>query len=116
MKIAPSVATLLKGFPKQEHQIDQITGQPERLAIDILIEDIIENAASIATLKGGGVYGHMGICMSDAQYATIQGTIPFIAAPPPGVLAFGLGDTQATRDDTKILYYNSVHDFELEKI
>ena len=54
--------------------------------------------------------------MSDAQYATIQGTIPFIAAPPPGVLMFGVGDTQATRDDTKILFYNDVHDFELEKI
>ena len=113
MKIAPSVATLLKGFPKQEHQIDKITGKPERLAIDILIEDIIENAASVATLKGGGLYGHTGTCMSDALYATIPGTIPFIPAPPPGVLAFGVGDTQATRDDTKILFYNGVHDFEL---
>ena len=114
MKIAPSVATLLKGFPKQEHQIDKITGKPERLAIDKLIEDIIENAASITTLKGGGLYGHTGTCMSAAQYATIPGSDPFIPAPSPGILAFGVGDTQATRDDTKILFYNGVHDFELE--
>ena len=114
MKIAPSVATLMKGFPKQEHQIDTITGKPERLAINILIEDIIENAASIATLKGGGLYGHTGTCMSDFQYATIPDSIPFIPAPPPGVLTFGAGDTQATREDTKLLFYNSVYDFELE--
>ena len=52
--------------------------------------------------------------MSDDQYATIPGSIPFIPAPPPGVLSFAAGDTQATREDTKLLFYDSVFDFELE--
>ena len=81
----------MQGFPKQEHQIDTITRKPERLAIDLLVEDIIENAATITTLKGGGLFGHTATCMSDAQYATIQNSIPFILAPPPGVLTFSAG-------------------------
>jgi len=104
----------MQGFPKQEHQIDTITRKPERLAIDLLVEDIIENAATITTLKGGGLFGHTATCMSDAQYATIQNSIPFILAPPPGVLTFGAGDTQAAREDAKLLFYNNVVDFELE--
>jgi len=71
MKLAPTVADIMKAFPKQDHQIDTITGKPERLAIDLLIEDITKNAASIPTLKGGGIFGHTATCMSDAQYATI---------------------------------------------
>ena len=36
MKIAPSVETLSAGFPNKNHQIDSITGTPERLGLDIL--------------------------------------------------------------------------------
>ena len=74
MKIAPSVATLAAGFPKQDHQIDAITGKPERLGLNTLLEAITKNTASIETLKGGGRYGHMPFCMSTAQYAAIHHT------------------------------------------
>ena len=68
MKVAPTFADIMKGFPKHDHQIDTITGKPERLALDLLIEDITENAASISTLKGGGLFGHTATFMSDAQF------------------------------------------------
>ena len=114
MKIAPTVADLLAGFPKQEHQIDRITGQPERMALNTLIEDITANAASIPTLKGGGLFGHTATCMSPTQYATIPLSQPFLPAPPPGALTFATDATAAARDDGKLLYYNSVYAFELE--
>ena len=114
MKIAPTVADMMKGFPKQEHQMDSIPDKPEYMAIDLLIEDINENAASFTTLKGRGIYGHTTTCMSAAQYSTIPNSIPFIPAAPPGVLTFGAGDTQAAREDAKLLFYNNVYDFELE--
>ena len=114
MKLAPTVANIMKGFLKQDHQIDSITGKPERLAIDLLIEDITENTASIPTLKGGGLFGHTATCMSDAQYSTIPLSPPFIPAPSTVVLTFVPGNTVAGREDTKLLFYNNVYDFELE--
>jgi len=54
MEIAPSVEAIMAGFPKMDHQIDAIPSKPERLARNILIEGLTENAASIATLKDGG--------------------------------------------------------------
>ena len=56
---------------KKDHQIDAITGKPKRLALNLLIEALTENAASIPTLKGGGLFGHTAFCMSPAEYATI---------------------------------------------
>jgi len=47
----------MAGFPKKEHQIDTITGIPERLALNMMFEALNKNAASIPTLKGGGRFG-----------------------------------------------------------
>ena len=71
MKIAPSVETLSASFPNKNHQIDSITGTPERLGLNIFFEAITQNAASIKTHKGGGRYGHMGLCMSAPQFNLI---------------------------------------------
>ena len=51
MKVAPSVETIMTRFPKKNHQIDTITGKPERLALNIIIEVITKNAASVPTLE-----------------------------------------------------------------
>ena len=83
--------------------------------MDILFDAITENAASITTLKGCGCFGHMAFCMSAQQYATISHTQPFVTEVPPGELTFVPGDTAAAREDTKLLYYNKVYNFELKK-
>jgi len=68
MKVAPTVADIMKGFPKEDHQIDAIPGKPKQLSLNILIEALTENAASIATLNGGGLFGHTAFYMSPAEY------------------------------------------------
>ena len=88
MKIAPSAETLSAGFPNKNHQIDSITGTPERPGINIFFEAITQNAASVKTLKGGGRYSHMALAMSQVQYAAIQHSLPFIMEPPPTALTF----------------------------
>ena len=93
MKVAPSVEAILVGFPKKEHKIDIITGIPKRLALNIMFEALTKNAASISTLKYGGPFGHTAMCMSAAQYATIQHSVPFIMATAPGELIF-VGEIQ----------------------
>ena len=95
MKIAPSVATFAVGLPNPDHNIDTITGKPERLGLNALIEAITENAASIETLKGGGRYGHMVFCMSVAKYTAIHHTQPFVMERPPTLLTFGANDSAA---------------------
>ena len=80
-------------------------------------EALTENAASIATLKGGGLdsfgnskrwrtrlFGHTAFCMSPAEYyATIQHSVPFLIATAPGELTFVAGDTAVGWEDTKLL-------------
>ena len=115
MKVAPTVAAFTAGFPNQDHHIDTITGKPERLGLNALVESITENAASIATLKGGGLFPHTALCMSPAEDATIQHSLPIVLALPPRELTFTPGDTAVVgREDTKLLYYKHVYDFELE--
>ena len=99
MKIAPSAETLSAGFPNKNHQIDSITGTPERLGLNIFFEAITQNAASIKTHKGGGRYGHMRLCMSAPHYAEIQHSAPFVMEPAPPALTFEANDTAAVRDD-----------------
>ena len=72
MKLAPSAEVILAGFPKKDHLFDAIPGTPEEPALNILIDGLHENAASIATLKGGRHYGHTALTVSPAEYATIQ--------------------------------------------
>ena len=84
MKAAPSVGAILDGFPQKDHLFDAIPGTPEWLALNILIDGLRENATSIATLKGGGHYGHTALIMSTAEYATIQHSAPFLMEAPPG--------------------------------
>ena len=67
MKVAPTVADIMKGFPKKDHQIDAIPGKPERLALNVIFEALTKNAASVPTLKGGGRFGHTTMCMSTAE-------------------------------------------------
>ena len=114
MKIAPSVETIMARFPNKDHQIDTITGIPEHLALNIIFEALTKYAASIPTLKGGGIFGHTAMMMSTAQYATIQYILPFVLVPPPGELIFTSGDTAVGLDDTQLLYYKRVYDFEPE--
>ena len=117
MKVAPTVADIMKGFPKKDYQIDAIPGKPERLALNILIEALRENAASIATKRWRTIwaYGILHVSPPIFNYSTIQHTQPFVMEVPPGELTFVPGDTAAAREDTKLLYYNKVYNFELEK-
>ena len=114
MKITPSVKTLSAGFPNKNHQIDSITGKPERLGLNIFFEAITENDASIKTLKGGGCYGHMALCISAPQYALIQHSLLFVMQPPPPGLVFEANDTAAIWDEKKLMNYNNVYNFDLE--
>ena len=70
------------------------------MALNALIEDLRENAASVT--------------MSAGAYATIPHSVPFLTTAAPGKLTFMAGATAATLEDTKLLYAKQVYSFELE--
>ena len=94
----------LVGFPKKDYDIDTIPGTPECMTLNTLIGDICENAASIATFKGGGRFRHISLCMSTVAYATTPLSIPFLMTAAPGDLTLKAGVTSVAQDDTKLLY------------
>ena len=74
-----------------EHSVLKIVGQPTMQAIDLLEEELIAIAASIATPLGGGDNGHVGMLMENADYmAEFTVAAPgFVVPANPGVYPTG---------------------------
>jgi hypothetical protein len=80
-KHANGVDAIMAGFPSQP---DKIMGEPNYKTIRELQDTLEENATSIECGLGGGSNGYLGVLLSAAEYATIPGTVPFIAPVNPG--------------------------------
>ncbi len=64
-----------------KHNVSKTLGQPTIQAIDLLEEELIVIAASIATPLGGGDNGHAGMLIEDAEYMAEFGAV--VAFVPP---------------------------------
>jgi hypothetical protein len=51
-----------------------------------MAQTLYGNAASLATMLGGGGHGHIGIIMRQPLYATLNVTTPYVAPVDRGVL------------------------------
>jgi len=51
VKTAPTVAALLGGSPPKDHDIDSITGIPNRINLEQIFVALLENAASVTRAK-----------------------------------------------------------------
>ena len=85
-----------------EHSVSKIVGQPTMQAIDLLEEELIAVAASIATSLGGGDNGHVGMLMENADYMN-EFTVAapgFVPPANPGVYPAGpfAAGTRAQRE------------------
>lgn len=67
--------------------IPTIFGTPAFHQIEDLKRKIVANAASVPTTLGGGAHGHMGLTMTDAEYANISAT-PYVRPPLPAPVVF----------------------------
>ena len=65
-----------------------IRGEPTHKSIKRLKLELQANASSVETDLGGGNYGYLGLVLTDAEYAAIPNTQPFVAPnyPPPLVI------------------------------
>jgi hypothetical protein len=74
------------------------------------------NAISVPSMAGGGAHGHLGIIMTQVEYAAISGTpwvepfnpgtIPII---PSGTNAMGAAQIARMRDEFRRIYTNRIN-------
>ena len=68
----------------QHKVLTRIHGIPVYETLQLLTTELKANAASVPTTLGGGLYGHLGLVVSDQKYATLANTIPWITPVNPG--------------------------------
>ncbi len=68
----------------QHKVLTRIHGIPVYETLQLLTTEIKANAASVPTTLGGGLYGHLGLVVSDQKYATLAHTVPWVTPVNPG--------------------------------
>ena len=71
-----------------------IRGEPTHRALKRLKTELQANASLIESELGGGDHGYLGLVLSDAEYASVPGTIPFVPPQFPPVLIIPNNATQ----------------------
>ena len=113
---APTVAEIEAIFPIKADNISAITGQPDRTQLEPLLKDLRQCAASIPTLKGGGLYGHVAFIMPTIDYLALPGATAFVTTASPGVLVYLPTETTVgQRDDRRNLYHEDLFHFTTEQ-
>jgi hypothetical protein len=80
-----------------EQAVTKVNGQPTCNDLNLLDKEITAIAASIPTVLGGGLNGHAGMLLSNADYATIVPGTPFVPPANPGVYPIGVTAANCVR-------------------
>ena len=73
-------------FPFPPAMVTPVMGRPDPLSLGILQGKLYINAAmSIPTELGSGLYGHLALIMSNADYAAYDGAVAYAKPAHPGV-------------------------------
>jgi len=68
----------------QHKVLTRIHGPPVYETLQLLATELKANAASVPTTLGGGLYGHLGLVVSDQKYATLANSSPWVTPVNPG--------------------------------
>jgi hypothetical protein len=73
---------LIVGFPHSS--LPKVTGEPTLEDLKVIRRLLNTNAMSVASYKGGGHHGHLGIIMTNEEYFAIAVDVfPVPASPGP---------------------------------
>ena len=72
MTSVPTPDEFIASFPNSN--IPPLTGEPNYDTLHELRQLLKENAASVASNRGGGVHGYLSIVVSAAVYTTLSAT------------------------------------------
>jgi len=97
----------------QHKVLTRLHGQPTYETLQTLATEIKANAASVPSTLGGGHFGHLGLILSDARYATLADTIPWISPVNPGPYAPPDGGTAPQIEAVKDVWRELKIEFDL---
>jgi hypothetical protein len=95
----------------QHKVLTRLHGQPTYETLQTLATEIKANAASVPSTLGGGHFGHLGLILSDAWYATLATTVPWISPVNPG--PFGEDGTAPQIEAAKDVWRDLKLEFDL---
>eukprot|EP00957_Ditylum_brightwellii_P098706 7518887-Ditylum_brightwellii.AAC.1 len=55
--------------------LQRVEGEPDYAAINTLMQQLYENAATIPSSLGGGAHGHIGLMMEPILYSSLSATV-----------------------------------------
>lgn len=86
-----------------------IVGRPTSTTLQILQQQLYQNARAITSSAGGGALGHLAVIMDPAAYARRPGAIAFVIPVSPGILeAPARGADAAAISEAKRVYKNDL--------
>jgi hypothetical protein len=68
----------------QHKVLTKVHGCPTYASLENVSTELKANASSVPSTLGGGLYGHLGLLLSDAKYATLANTVPWVTPVNPG--------------------------------
>jgi hypothetical protein len=73
--------------------LDKIHGEPTFPTLTVLKKQLKANSQSVTSDLGGGQFGHLGLVLTDVEYAFIS-NVPYIRPAHPGTLAIPANTAQ----------------------
>jgi hypothetical protein len=111
---ALTVEEIINGFPNPV--LPKIDNEPIFEDIQITTRLLNANAISITSMAGGGAHGHLGIIMSQVEYAAVSASLwvePFnpntIPIIPPGTNAVDAAQLARMRAECRQIYTNRIN-------
>ena len=91
-----------------------IVGRPTNSTLQVLQQQLYQNARAIPSSLGGGNYGHLGLIMTPAKYITRPNAVLVVVPVSPGLLAAPpRGSDMLAVNEFKRLHNNRVEVFQL---
>eukprot|EP00957_Ditylum_brightwellii_P188638 14360929-Ditylum_brightwellii.AAC.1 len=79
--------------------LQQIEGEPDYAAINIIMQQLYENAATIPSSLGGGAHGHIGLVIEPMLYSSLSATSYNAPSAPTRTTLPGNASSQVRYDE-----------------
>jgi hypothetical protein len=97
----------------QHKVLTKIHGKPTYPTLQTLQIELKANAGSVPSTLGGGRHGHLGLLLTDATYATLQPTTPWVTPPNPGPFVPPAAGTTAQLNTARSVWTESHQQFDV---
>lgn len=97
----------------QHKVLTRIHGKPTYESLQNILTELKANASSVPSNIGGGIHGHLGLLVSNARYAALPHTIPWVSPGNPGPFAPPAAGTAPQIEAAKDVWKDLKQTFEL---